>query len=190
MFRITAFAGALLCLLSTTTIVNAETLHPRCNIDWPCVAAQSAKPAKNIQKLYTGQRDRFRNVELGSPMYPPETARSFLNGDLVSKARSFMGGNPTGWRSLWCGKFMSMIAPDAAKRVRNPNLARDWARLPHVSPQVGAIAVLKRGKGGHVGVVSGFDDRGNPIIVSGNHGKRVGEGVYPAGRVLAYESPS
>jgi hypothetical protein len=42
----------------------------------------------------------------------------------------------------------------------------------------------------HVGVVSGFDDSGNPIIVSGNHGRRVGEGVYPRSRVLAFVSAS
>lgn len=68
--------------------------------------------------------------------------------------------------------------------------ARSWLAKPHISPQVGAIAVMSRRGGGHVGVVSGFDGRGNPIIVSGNHGKRVGEGVYPAGRVLAYGSAS
>ena len=42
-------------------------------------------------------------------------------------------------------------------------------------PQVGAIAVMTRGKnGGHVGVVSGIDSSGNPIVISGNHGKKVG----------------
>jgi uncharacterized protein (TIGR02594 family) len=57
-------------------------------------------------------------------------------------------------------------------------------------PQVGAIAVMTRGKnGGHVGIVSGVDASGNPIIISGNHGHRVGEGVYPRGRVYAYVLP-
>jgi uncharacterized protein (TIGR02594 family) len=83
-----------------------------------------------------------------------------------------------------------MIAPSAAARIRNPNMARDWAELPHVGPSVGAIAVLSRKHGGHVGVVSGFDPNGNPIIVSGNHNRWVGEAAYPRSRVIAYVSAS
>jgi hypothetical protein len=50
-------------------------------------------------------------------------------------------------------------------------------------PQVGAIAVMGRRGGGHGGVVSGIDARGNPITISGNHGHKVGEDVYPRRRV-------
>ena len=42
-------------------------------------------------------------------------------------------------------------------------------------PQVGAIAVMGRHGGGHVGVVTGVDPSGNPIIVSGNHNNTVAE---------------
>ena len=49
---------------------------------------------------------------------------------------------------------------------------------------------MSRGRrGGHVGVVSGIDANGNPIIISGNHGHRVGEGVYSRGRIYAYVMP-
>ena len=49
---------------------------------------------------------------------------------------------------------------------------------------------MSRGRrGGHVGVVSGIDANGNPIVVSGNHGRRVAESVYPRGRVYAYVMP-
>lgn len=112
------------------------------------------------------------------------------SSDLVSRARGYLGTNPTGWRALWCGRFMALIAPRAAAKLRNPNMARDWAELPHTSARIGTIVVLSRGRrGGHVGVVTGFDPRGNPIVVSGNHNKRVGEGVYDRRRVLAYVSP-
>jgi uncharacterized protein (TIGR02594 family) len=58
-------------------------------------------------------------------------------------------------------------------------------------PQVGAIAVLSRGKrGGHVGVVSGIDSNGNPIIISGNHNRRVAEATYSRSRVYAYVMPN
>lgn len=57
-------------------------------------------------------------------------------------------------------------------------------------PRVGAIAVMSRGRrGGHVGVVSGIDAKGNPIIISGNHGNRVAEAVYPKSRIYAYVLP-
>jgi uncharacterized protein (TIGR02594 family) len=56
-------------------------------------------------------------------------------------------------------------------------------------PQVGAIAVMGRRGGGHVGVVSGIDANGNPIIVSGNHNHTVAESVYPRGRIAAYVLP-
>ncbi len=111
------------------------------------------------------------------------------SGDyLVDKARHYLGTNPTGWNAVWCGKFMAMVAPEAAAKIKNPNRARDWATLPHVNPRVGAIAVIARGRNvGHVGIVTGFEGN-NPIIVSGNHTRRVGEGVYPARLVIAYVS--
>jgi hypothetical protein len=49
---------------------------------------------------------------------------------------------------------------------------------------------MSRGKrGGHVGIVSGIDGSGNPIIISGNNNRRVGETVYPRGRIYAYVMP-
>lgn len=106
---------------------------------------------------------------------------------LVEKARQFLGTNPTGWARLWCGRFMAMIAPDLAAKVKNPNWARAWASLPRTVAKVGVIVVLTRGaKGGHIGVVSGFDNRGNPRVVSGNHNRKVAEAVYSKRRVIAY----
>jgi uncharacterized protein (TIGR02594 family) len=72
------------------------------------------------------------------------------------------------------------------------NLARAYASYgQRVSgPQVGALAVMSRGKGGgHVGVVSGVDASGNVIVVSGNHNNTVAESVYPRSRILAYVMP-
>lgn len=71
------------------------------------------------------------------------------------------------------------------------NLARNYASYgTRVSgPQVGAIAVMGRKGGGHVGVVSAIDSDGNPIIISGNHGHKVAESKYPRGRIYAYVMP-
>jgi uncharacterized protein (TIGR02594 family) len=57
-------------------------------------------------------------------------------------------------------------------------------------PQIGAIAVMGRRGGGHVGVVSGIDANGNPIVVSGNYRNRVAEAPYPRGRIYAYVMPA
>ena len=43
--------------------------------------------------------------------------------------------------------------------------------------------------GADIGIVTGLDKKGNPIIISGNYQKRVAEAVYPRGRVYAYVIP-
>jgi uncharacterized protein (TIGR02594 family) len=112
---------------------------------------------------------------------------------LVAEARRYIGGNPTGRSSLWCARFMNMVLQKSGMRGTGSDMASSFAHYgQRVSgPQVGAIAVMSRGRrGGHVGVVSGIDARGNPIVVSGNHGHRVAEAVYPRGRIYAYVMPS
>jgi uncharacterized protein (TIGR02594 family) len=105
---------------------------------------------------------------------------------LVSEARRYLGTNPTGRGRQWCGAFMDMVLKHTG-HAGGGNLARGYARYgTRVSgPQVGAIAVMNH----HVGVVSGIDANGNPIIVSGNHNRTVAESVYPRGRIAAYVMP-
>jgi len=109
---------------------------------------------------------------------------------LVSEARKYIGTNPTGRGSLWCGAFMDFVL----KRTGHPgggNLAMGYSHYgTRISgPQVGAIAVMGRRGGGHVGVVSGIDANGNPIIISGNHNHTTAESVYPRSRIAAYVVP-
>ena len=72
------------------------------------------------------------------------------------------------------------------------DLARSFASYgQRVSgPQIGAIAVMGRRGGGHVGIVSGIDASGNPIVVSGNNGNRVREAPISRGRIYAYVMPT
>ncbi len=112
---------------------------------------------------------------------------------LVAEARRYIGGNPTGRSRLWCARFMNMVLERSGHRGTGSDMARSFASYgQRVSgPQVGAIAVMSRGKrGGHVGVVTGVDSKGNPIVVSGNHGRRVAESVYSKSRIYAYVMPS
>lgn len=123
------------------------------------------------------------------------TQRSYATGGgygIVAEARRYIGTNPTGRSALWCAHFMNMVLERSGHRGSGSGFARSFASYgTRISgPQVGAIAVMSRGRrGGHVGVVSGIDGNGNPIIISGNHGRRVGESVYPRGRVYAYVMP-
>ena len=112
--------------------------------------------------------------------------------DVVSEARRWVGTNPTGRRSLWCARFMNFVLERAGHRGTGSDMARSFANYGRrvSGPRVGAIAVMSRGaRGGHVGVVSGIDANGNPIIISGNHNNRVAEAAYPRGRVRAYVMP-
>lgn len=115
-----------------------------------------------------------------------------FGSSLVAEARRWIGTNPTGRSSLWCARFMNFVLERTGRQGTSSDAARSFASYGRKvsGPQVGAIAVLSRGRnGGHVGVVSGTDSNGNPIIVSGNHGRRVAEAVYSKGRVLAYVMP-
>jgi uncharacterized protein (TIGR02594 family) len=114
----------------------------------------------------------------------------FTTNALVADARRYIGTNPTGRRSLWCGAFMDKVLRDTGHKGGG-NLALGYLHYGRrvAGPQVGAIAVMGRRGGGHVGVVSGIDANGNPIIVSGNHNHTVAEAVYPRSRIKAYVVP-
>jgi uncharacterized protein (TIGR02594 family) len=114
------------------------------------------------------------------------------SSDLVSEARRYLGGNPTGRGSLWCARFMNMILAHTGHRGTGSDMALSFAHYgQRVSgPQVGAIAVMGRRGGGHVGIITGIDARGNPIMISGNNGNRVREAPVSRGRIYAYVMPN
>jgi uncharacterized protein (TIGR02594 family) len=112
---------------------------------------------------------------------------------LVSEARRYVGGNPTGRGSLWCARFMNMVLEKTGHHGTGSDMANSFARYgTRVSgPQVGAIAVMSRGRGGgHVGIITGIDAQGNPIMISGNNGNRVREAPISRGRIYAYVMPN
>jgi len=117
---------------------------------------------------------------------------SFGSSNIVAEARRYLGGNPTGMGRLWCARFMNLVLQHSGYRGTGSDMARSFAsygrRVP--GPQVGAIAVMARRGGGHVGVVSGIDASGNPIVVSGNNGNRVREAPISRGRIYTYVMPT
>ena len=134
------------------------------------------------------------NASFGSSAAPGGTAISggFGSSNVVAEARRYIGGNPTGRGSLWCARFMNMVLQHSGYRGTGSDLARSFASYgQRVSgPQIGAIAVMGRRGGGHVGVVSGIDAMGNPIVVSGNNGNRVREAPISRNRIYAYVIPT
>ena len=128
-----------------------------------------------------------------SPQLSLSARTSYAVPALVAEARKYMGTNPTMRSKLWCATFMNFVLAKVGYAGTNSDAAKSFAYYGRRinEPQIGAIAVLTRGKrGGHVGVVSGIDTSGNPIIISGNHNKRVGEAVYARKRVIAYVMPT
>ena len=114
------------------------------------------------------------------------------SSDLVSEARRYLGGNPTGRASLWCARFMNMVLARTGHRGTGSDAASSFASYGHrvSGPEVGAIAVMSRRGGGHVGIITGIDARGNPIMISGNNGNRVKEAPISRSRIYAYVEPN
>ena len=133
------------------------------------------------------------------PAQPPPTRSlaSFFSQQsddgtgVVVEARRWLGTNPTSRASLWCARFMNFVLERTGHKGSGSDLARSFSSYGQrvAGPQVGAIAVMARAGGGHVGVVSGIDGKGNPIIISGNYSHRVAEATYPRGRIYAYVMP-
>jgi uncharacterized protein (TIGR02594 family) len=116
----------------------------------------------------------------------------FGSSNVVAEARRYIGGNPTGRGSLWCARFMNMVLQRSGYRGTGSDMARSFENYgqPVSGPQVGAIAVMGRRGGGHVGIITGIDAAGNPIMISGNNRNRVVEAPVSRGRIYAYVMPT
>jgi len=160
--------------------------------DWSDTSQGHGEWANVRERRAEGTRQANRKVRvasLGNGSYGG--VRGGGGSAVVAEARRWIGTNPTGWNHVWCGKFMNFVLERTGRRGTGSNLAMSFAHYgSRVSgPQVGAIAVMGRRGGGHVGVVSGIDSSGNPIIISGNFRNRVAEVAYPRSRILAYVMP-
>lgn len=172
--------AALFVLLVLCGVVSvpgvAAGLHPDCNVTMPCVVP--AKPVltsrqSRAEAARIARADRFRNVEFGSPMYPPETARSFLSSRPSSCP-------PRAWCGCWLAKHLGLSD-------RSLWLARRWASLGSDAggPRVGAIVVWRH----HVGIITGKTARGW-VVKSGNDGNAVRERVRSVAGAVAFRWPS
>jgi len=191
----------LLCSVALAVVASAATARPAHHRQQVAQAASQGDSADRDVRYSGGPASAATAAPTTEPqarhrrsMSAYEAAQSHSNSafagytgnSLVEEARRYIGTNPTGRGSLWCGAFMDMVLKRTG-HAGGGNLAWGYSRYgTHIAgPQVGAIAVMH----GHVGVVSGVDANGNPIIVSGNHNHTVAEAVYPRGRIAAYVMP-
>ena len=134
-----------------------------------------------------GLSDSYASLESDSP-------HGSMSGssDLVSEARRYLGENPTGRASLWCARFMNMVLARTGHRGTGSDMASSFASYGHrvSGPRVGAIAVMSRRGGGHVGIITGVDAHGNPVMISVNNRNRVREAPISRGRIYAYVMPN
>jgi hypothetical protein len=117
---------------------------------------------------------------------PPKTSQIVADsGSPIDKARAYIGMNARQLGlplRLWCADFMNMLFGGRDRRAIS--YARRGSPASHGCTN--CIAVTKRKGGHHVGIVKGYDAKGNPILISGNHGRRVGIGTYSKKVVIAY----
>ena len=151
------------------------------------------RTAQVPHELAVARLRRFANTHTNLAPYTTSSAAPTSGGgsSLVMEARHYLGGNPTGHGSLWCARFMNMVLQHTGHRGTGSDMASSFAHYGHrvSGPQVGAIAVMGRRGGGHVGIITGIDAHGNPIMISGNNRNRVREAPVSRGSIYAYVMP-
>jgi uncharacterized protein (TIGR02594 family) len=159
-------------------------------------AAEASRWERGVAQMQTrGLTNANASVGPEATAMPSAGAATsgFSSSNVVAEARKYLGGNPTGRGRLWCARFANMVLQHSGYRGTGSDMASSFAKYgQRVSgPQVGAIAVMTRGRrGGHVGIITGVDAKGNPIMISGNNGNRVREAPISRGRIYAYVMPT
>jgi uncharacterized protein (TIGR02594 family) len=194
---ITSSVALTLAAASLITAADARPHHRKrhyvaANSGASAIDGRHAHVAQGGFGMMLQQQPATRQTRRAARQTTAANTMSFGSSGLVSQARGYLGSNPTGRSSLWCARFLNMVLERSGRRGTGSDMASSFASYgSRISgPQVGAIAVMSRGKGGgHVGIVSGVDESGNPIIISGNYNGRVAEAPYSRGRIYAYVMP-
>jgi uncharacterized protein (TIGR02594 family) len=179
-------AAAVLALASAPMLAPAAhaTEHHRFH--------HAARRAAAVRVADHGRHHRFvdvRREERAASTAAAAIAESAKHGspDVVAAAERYRGTNPTGHAHDWCAEFANLVLERTGHRGSGSALARSFASYgrPAPGPVPGAIVVFPH----HVGFVMRVEGPGRIRVVSGNHGHRVGEGVYSTRRAIAYRYP-
>jgi len=134
-------------------------LHPDCNVTMPCIASTTTIIKRD--KARVARAKRFERVEFGSPMYPPETARSFL-----SRGATILPHPPGCPRRAFCGCGAAVEV--FGRPIRSLWLAANWLRFPRAAPAPGMVAARR----GHVFVIKQVLGGGRVLAYDANSGGR------------------
>lgn len=137
-------------------------LHPECNVTMPCAAPAASVGISKRDRARGVRADRFRDVEFGAPMYPPETARSFL-----AHGAQILPHPPGCPRRAFCGCGAAVEV--FGRPIRSLWLAANWLRFPRASPAPGMVAARR----GHVFVIKQVLGGGRVLAYDANSGKRL-----------------
>lgn len=116
---------------------------------------------------------------------------------MLDKLGHYQKESKAWWRedeTPWCGVFVGFILGETQRYiVKEWYRAKEWAS-PKLSklkaPAYGAIAVLDRVGGGHVGFVVGQDSKGNIMLLGGNQSDMVRIDAFKPERITGYYWPS
>jgi uncharacterized protein (TIGR02594 family) len=180
--KVLAICSIAFSLAATSAFADlASTENPKSERAFTKVSAKAA-----------ASRRAARSVKTRPATAAAHASAPAASSSLVNEARRYLGSGPVfGRKTLWCGNFMDYVLRKTGHKPGG-NLASSYASYGRrvAGPQVGALAIMTRGKrGGHVGVVSGVTPEGNVVVVSGNHNNAVAESVYPRSRIYAYVMP-
>lgn len=110
----------------------------------------------------------------------------------IQRWLSTLGAWWTDDETPWCGVAVAAWMQSAdIKPPPNWFRARAWLDfgMPLIDPVVGCVVVFGREGGGHVGLVTGVDQRGRLLVLGGNQGNAVSEAPFERERVLGYRWP-
>jgi uncharacterized protein (TIGR02594 family) len=180
-------AAAVLALAYAPTLAtaaHATTHHRFHHAAHRTAAARVASHGRHHRFADVRQHRRERAVSTAAAV----VADSAKHGsDVILAAERYRGTNPTGRAHDWCAEFANLVLKRTGHRGSGSALARSFASYgrPAPGPVPGAIVVFPH----HVGFVMRVEGPGRIRVVSGNHGHRVGEGIYSMRRAIAYRYP-
>lgn len=169
MMRKLAIAGAILLAASSAL---ADETGRRSPYETEAQVIVPVRPAARSRRL--------QRTELAQPLDIRTPTQ------LLAVAERYVGSRRfTVHARAWCADALNAWLAKAGYHGTGDGRAISFARYGRpTGPKIGAIAVQRH----HVGIVIGMTARG-PVLLSGNHGHRVGVGVYSARRIIAYREP-
>ena len=91
----------------------------------------------------------------------------------------------------WCAAYVGGVLEEVGITSTRSAWARNYQHWGQAcNPTLGAIAVFRRGSGGHVGFVMGVDANGNLMILGGNQRDAVNISAFPRTRLIATRWPA